>query len=88
LQNLNLISLTYSFDWPRGQTEDPITVLTKYSQELKDAIELSEYHEVKRLKDQIASSHTERILVILAFTRANLTWMLLKYPNGKNTLNM
>ena len=88
MQNSNLISLTYSFDWPKHIKEDPIPLLTNFSQELTDAIELAEYWDFKLLEDQIADSHSQRILVVLAFTQENLTWMLLKYPNGKNTHNL
>jgi hypothetical protein len=87
LQNSNLTSLTYSFDWPRHIQEDPIPLLTNYSQELTDAIELAEYWDFKLLEDNV-HNYSQRILVVLAFTQENLTWMLLKYPNGKNTLNV
>jgi hypothetical protein len=68
--------------------DDPVDMLRGMSAELDEVIGLSEYWEWKRFDDLIASSVTERILVIVALTSENLSWILLKYPQGKHTHNM
>jgi hypothetical protein len=93
LQNLNLTSLTYNFDYPAElwvKHPNPdvraIAELRRHSLELDDMLTNSLNY--TWTTHWPAGQNLVRLIIYIEFIPENLTWLLLKYPNGKRVIDI